>query len=193
MEKHKEYLNKFLAEADEFSKFKDSAPDKEVVLPKLGDGYKQDAKVDQSDAGEDLKASSEEDYVAQTILDKVQNIFSYVATQTLYQYVTEPAVPALNGGLNFMLDVPNKSLVININDDGRTTKQDVLSLVKVFTSVLGKKLKSKFDVKTEDKSDINMGRLDSNRFDMNVIITLKTASPKDITDLGDDERIKEGA
>jgi hypothetical protein len=188
MEKHKEYLNKFLVEADGFNG-KESTPDAPVVL-KLDKDYKANAKVDQSDAGEELKSVNEEDYVAQTILDKVQNIFSYVATQTLYQYVSEPSVPALNGGLNFMLNVPARTLTININDDGRTTKEDVVSLVKVFTGVLKKKLNSKFDVKIDDKSDINMGRLDSNRFDMDVVVNLKTANPNDITDLGDDERIK---
>ena len=195
MEKHKEYLNKLLVEADEFSfKFKDSTPDAEVVA-KIDKEYKPNATVDQSDAGEDLKKSKEEDYMAETILDKVKDIFSYVATQVLYQYVTEPSVPALNGGMNFMLDVGSKTLTININqteDNVESSREDVKSMIKVFTGVLKKKLKSKFNITIEDKDDINMGRLDTNRSDMNVVIELKSIDTEDITDLGDDERLKAG-
>lgn len=189
MEKHKEYLNKLLGEADEFTfKVKDSTPDSEVS-PKYGDGYNptSDA-IDQVD--DDMKKSREESYVIQTILDKVQDVFRYTATQTLYQNITEPVVPALNGGMNFMLDVNMQTLTIDIDDDGKTSESEVQTLINVFKGVLKKKFKSKFDVEITKQAPINMGRLDSNRFDIDIIIHISKIDPRDITDLGDDERLK---
>jgi hypothetical protein len=91
-----------------------------------------------------------------------------------------------------MLNVAEKTLVIDINVDDGVTEDDLELVFKVFKKVLKQKMKSSFGLEFRNNVNINMGRLDTNRLDVDIIVTLKKANPEDVTDLGDDERIKAG-
>lgn len=184
-DKHKEYLNRMLTEAEMVDQ-----PKSEEPSPSYKDGYEPVA-TPEPEIGQAEKIQSEA-YLTDALLNRVWEVFAYVADETLYQYINKPE-GIQTQFINYVINVNEKTLTINVTEEEKNqgvTREVLANMIKIFENVLKKRLKSSFKVTVDPMETVQMGRPDSDKIMTQVVIEIASANPEDLANPGDADYFK---
>ena len=184
-DKHREYLNKMLVEAEMIDQ-----PTSEEPAVSYKGGY-EPVDTPEQEVGQAEKNTSES-YLADALLNRVWEVFAYVADETLYQYINKPE-GIQTQFINYVINVNEKKIVINVTEEEKNqgiTREVLGNMIKIFQSVLKKRLKSSFKVTISPMDTVPMGRADSDKIMTQVSVEITKANPDDLLNPGDADYFK---
>lgn len=165
-------------------------PKAEEPSPSYKDGY-EPVQTPEQEIGQAEKQTAEA-YLVDALLNRVWEVFAYVADETLYQYVNKPE-GIQTQFINYVINVPEKKIVINLTEEEKNqgiTREILGNMVKIFESVLKKRLKSTFKVVIDPRDTVQMGRPDSDKIMTQVVVEISNADPEDLSNPGDADYFK---
>ena len=184
-DKHKEYLNRMLVEAEMVDATK---PEEPTISYK--DGY-EPIDTPEEEVGQAEKNTSES-YLADALLNRVWEVFAYVADETLYQYINKPE-GIQTQFINYIINVNEKKIIINVTEEEKNqgiTREVLGNMIKIFQSVLKKRLQSTFKVTISPMDTVPMGRPDSDKIMTQIVVEITKANPDDLLNPGDADYFK---